>query len=103
MALLDRVCREVALLVELPVLRRRVVLVVRDRVLGRVAVRVEADLPEYGVVGVGRVRDVGANGLTELGHVASGAGADGLEGREEDLRAGVARSTVGAGLRVELG
>ena len=78
-ALLDRVGREVALLEELPVLRRGVELVVRDGVLGGVAVGVEADLAEDRVERVGRVSDVGADRLAELGQVRH-AGADGLEG-----------------------
>src|SRR2546423_3619233 len=61
--LLDRIGGEVPLLEERPVLGRGVVLVVRDRVLGGVAVGVEADLAEDRVVRVTRVSDVRADRL----------------------------------------
>src|SRR5947209_18906791 len=48
--LLDRVCGEVALLGELQVLRRRVELVVRDRMLRGIPVGVEADAAEGRIV-----------------------------------------------------
>src|SRR6185437_11526753 len=86
--LLDRVGGEIALLEELPVLARGVELVVRDRVLGRVAVGVEADVAEHRIVLVGRVGNVRADLLTQCREI-SHAGSDGLQGLEEDLRAGV--------------
>src|SRR3954453_23783493 len=98
--LLDRICGEVALLRELPVLRRGVVLVVRDGVLRGVAVGVEADAAEDGVVLLAGVRDVGTDGLAQGGEIGH-ARPDVLEGLQEHLGAGVGRRAVGARIRVE--
>src|SRR5450759_3527359 len=86
---------EVLLGDELPVLRAGVERVVRDDALGRVAVLVERELAQDGVVAVGRVGHVRADLLA--------VGADVLERLEDDLRAGIAGGALGAGLRPEHG
>src|SRR5215210_9554433 len=87
-SLLDRLGVEITLPGENPVLRGLVVLVVRDRVLRRVAILVQPDLAEDGVVRVARVGDVRPDLLAERAKVRD-ARADFLQRLDQDLDARV--------------